>query len=307
MRGAQFARLTAFVAVADYRSFTKAAASLRTSTPSLSQAVRNLEEEFGVRLLNRTTRSVALTEAGEQLREHLSPVIEGVGNAIDAISAYRDNPAGTLCLTVHPAAAVTVIAPLVGRFSAEYPAIHLEISVDDEPKDIVSERFDAGIHSGDDIAQDMIAAPIGGKFRLSTVASPDYLASRALPTTPEDLREHNCIRFRWTKGGAGHPWKFEKADQQVEMAVDGSLTVNDLDLALRAALQGVGIVQLPEAWVSSFVSEGSLIPLLDDWSPLWAGFVIYYSSRRHVPVKLRTLIDFLRKESKQFIPADAAA
>jgi len=297
-RGTQFAQLTAFVAVAEHGSFTRAAAQLGLSTPSLSQAVRYLEEGFGVRLLNRTTRSVSLTEAGEKLLSHLNPVLEGVENAIDAVNAFRDNPAGSIRLTVHPLAAVAVIAPLVARFSTAYPAIGLEVSVDLDCKDIVSDRFDAGIHLGNSIAQDMIAVPMGCKFRLTTVASPDYLARQAAPSVPDDLREHNCIRYRWDKDGVAHSWKFKHAHRQVEVGIEGTLTVNDHDLALRAGVDGVGIVQLPEASVSGLIKEGRLVPLLSDWSPSWPGFYLFYSSGRHVPVKLRTLIDFLKKESK---------
>ena len=165
MRGTQFAQLTAFIAVAEHSSFTRAATHLGITTPSLSQTIRSLEEQFGVRLLNRTTRSVALTDAGAELLTHLSPVMEGFDKAIDAINAFRNKPAGTLRLSVHPVAALTIIAPLVARFSAAYPEINLAIHVDDERKDIVSERFDAGIHLGDGIAQDMIAIPIGPKLR----------------------------------------------------------------------------------------------------------------------------------------------
>ncbi|HEY3658013.1 MAG TPA: LysR family transcriptional regulator [Steroidobacteraceae bacterium] len=304
MRGTQFAQLTAFVAVAEHRSFTKAASYLGIKAPSLSQAIRELEETFGVRLLHRTTRSVALTEAGEKLLGHLNPVLEGVDRAIDAVNEFRDNPAGTLRLMVHPIAAVTVIGPLVARFSAEYPAISLEISVEVERKDIVSERFDAGIHLGEGIAQDMIAVPIGGNFRLSTVASPDYLARHASPSVPEDLRDHNCIRYCGDTDGAGHPWRFQNAGRQVEVSVEGSLSVNDITLALRAGVDGVGIVQLPEACVSPLVSEGKLVQLLEPWSPRWTDFCLFYSSRRHVPVKLRTLVDFLRRESKHFAQAE---
>ena len=298
MRGTQFAQLTAFVAVAEHRSFTKAADHLGLSTPSLSQAIRSLEESFGVRLLNRTTRSVALTEAGEQLLSHLNPVLEGVDNAIDAINAYRDTPTGTIRLTVHPLAAVTVIAPLVARLVAAYPAIGLEVSVDLECKNIVGDHFDAGIHLGSSIAQDMIAVPIGGKFRVVTVASPEYLGRKPTPSTPENLQQHNCVRYRWDTDVVANSWRFMKSGERVEVAVEGTLTVYDHDLALRAALDGVGIVQLPEASVSILVSEGKLVRLLADWSPEWAGFFLYYPSRRHLPVKLRVLADFLRKESK---------
>jgi DNA-binding transcriptional LysR family regulator len=298
MRGTQFAQLTAFVAVAENRSFTKAASHLGIKAPSLSHAIRSLEEQFGVRLLNRTTRSVALTDAGEQLLGHLSPVLESVDRAIDAVNAFRDKPSGTLRLTVHPVAAVTVIGPMVARFSAEYPEISLDISVEVERKDIVGERFDAGIHPGAGIAQDMIALPIGGQFRFSTVASPDYLARNAGPSVPDDLRRHNCIRYRGAPDGDTQPWKFRKADQAVEVAVKGSLTVNDPALALKAALDGMGIVQLPEMWIAPLVADGRLVRVLDDWSPRQTEFSLFYSSRRHLPVKLRALVDFLRKESK---------
>jgi DNA-binding transcriptional LysR family regulator len=303
MRGTQFAQLTAFVAVAEHSSFTRAAMHLGISTPSLSQAIRSLEEQFGVRLLDRTTRSVALTEAGEELLGKLNPVIEGLHSALDAVNSLRDKPAGKLRITVHPVAAVTVIAPLVARFAAEYPEIRLDISVDRERKDIVNERFDAGIHLGDGVAQDMIAIPIGGKFGLSTVASPSYLDRSAPLSTPDDLTQHNCIRYCWADDEAGHTWKFKSAEKQIEVSVKGSLKVNNLDLALRSGLDGVGVVQLPEGSVAPFVREGKLVPVLPDWSPQWTDFVLFYSSRRHVPVKLRALVDFLRRQSKQ--PAQA--
>lgn len=299
MRGTQFAQLTAFVAVAENRSFTKAAANLGIKVPSLSHAIRALEEQFGVRLLNRTTRSVALTEAGEQLLGHLTPVLESVDRAIDAVNEFREKPTGTLRLTVHPVAAVTVIGPIVARFSAAYPEIGLDISVEAERKDIVGERFDAGIHPDESIAQDMIAIPIGGQFRSSTVASPDYLAKRSAPTAPVDLREHNCIRYRGGADGHGHPWRFCRADQTLDVQVKGSLTVNDPALALRAALDGLGIVQLPEMSIAPLVAEGRLVRLLSDWSPRRTEFSLFYSSRRHLPVKVRALVDFMRKESKE--------
>ena len=303
IRGTQFAQLTAFVAVAEHSSFTRAAEHLGLSTPSLSQAIRGLEESFGVRLLNRTTRSVALTEAGEELLNRLNPVLEGVDDAIDAVNAYRDTPAGTIRLTVHPLAAATVIAPLVARFSAAYPSIELEVSVDLTCKDIVHDHFDAGIHLGSSIAQDMIAVPIGGRFRVVTVASPEYLARMPAPSHPHDLRQHNCVRYRWEKD-VSDSWQFVKEGDRAEAAVEGTLTVNDHDLALRAALDGLGIAQLPEASVAALITEGKLVRLLPDWSPKWAGFFLFYPSRRHVPVKVRALVDFLRKESKHSASAD---
>ncbi|CAN1722604.1 LysR family transcriptional regulator [Hyphomicrobium sp. 1Nfss2.1] len=297
VRGTQFAQLTAFVAVAEHRSFTKAAEYLGLSTPSLSQAIRGLEETFGVRLLNRTTRSVALTEAGEQLLQHLNPVLEGVDNAIDAVNAYRDTPGGTLRLTVHPLAAVTVLAPLVARFSSEYPSIELEVSVDSACRDIVAEHFDAGVHLSSNIAQDMIAVPIGGNFRIVTVASPEYLSRSAGLVSPSDLGLHNCVRYRWDKAVA-NTWRYMKDGARVDVAVEGTLAVNDHELALRSALDGVGVVQLPEASVARLIAEGRLVPLLAEWSANWGSFFLFYPSRRHVPMKMRSLVDFLRREAK---------
>jgi DNA-binding transcriptional LysR family regulator len=215
--------------------------------------------------------------------------------AIDAVSDFRDSPVGTLRLSLHPLAAATIIGPLVASFSAAYPVIGLEISVDLERKDIVGDRFDAGIHLGNSIAQDMIAVPIGGRLGLKTVASPEYLARNPAPEAPDDLRQHNCIRYRWDKDGIAGTWNFKNGDDQVDVGVEGSLTVNDLDLALRAALDGVGIVQLPDISVSPLMAQGKLAPVLADWSPRRGDFFLFYSSRRHVPAKLRAMIDFLKK------------
>jgi DNA-binding transcriptional LysR family regulator len=302
MRGTQFSHLTAFVAVADHRSFTKAASYLGIKVPSLSHAVRTLEDQLGVRLLNRTTRSVALTPAGERLRSHLDPVLDGVDNAIEAMNEFRDSPSGKLRLSVHPVAAINILAPLVGRFSAQNPAVRLEISVDAEPKDIVTERYDAGIHFSDCIDRDMIAFPVSGNLRFLTVAAPAYLAKRQLPQLPEDLRSHNCIRYRW--GREDLPWRFSTSKQQAEVEVEvaGSLTVNDLDLGLQSALDGVGIIQLPEALIAPYLADGRLVLTLSEWRSCWSSFCLYYSSRRHVPMALRNLIEFLRRESRSANP-----
>jgi DNA-binding transcriptional LysR family regulator len=299
MRGVQFSRLTAFAAVAEHASFTRAAKQLGISTPSISMAVRSLEDELGVRLLNRTTRSVGLTEAGEHLTEHLRPLIDGLDRAIDAVNAFRDKPAGTLRLTVHPIAALTLLAPLVATFSNEYPSIHLDITVDGEPKDTVSTYFDAGIHHVDDIADDMVVAPIGGELPICTVASPAYLAHSGRPQFPEELRDHNCVSYRWANVAGDPSWSFDKQGQDAKVAPDGSLTVNEFDLALRAALDGAGIVQLPEVLVSSHIAEGRLVSLLQDWTSEWPPFVIYYSCRRHVPHNLRAFIDFFRTNCRK--------
>jgi DNA-binding transcriptional LysR family regulator len=304
MRGTQFSQLTAFVAVAENRSFTKAAAHLGFKTPALSHAIRSLEEQFGVRLLNRTTRSVGLTDAGEQLLSRLTPVLQSFDRAIDGIIEFRDKPTGTLRLSVHRLAAASVIGSMVARFSAQYPEIGLDISVEPEGKDIVGDGFDAGIHPADRIALDMIAVPLGGHIRFVTVAAPDYLARNSAPSTPGDLQRHNCIRYRGGSGSAGHPWRFGNADQIVEVAVKGTLTVNDPALALRAALDGMGIVQMPETWIAPLVAEGKLVELLHNWPPRRAEFSLFYSGRRHLPVKLRVLVDFLRQEARSGAAGD---
>jgi DNA-binding transcriptional LysR family regulator len=296
MRGTQFSHLTAFVAVAEHRSFTKAASYLGIKVPSLSHAVRSLEDQFGVRLLNRTTRSVALTPAGERLRSQLGPVLDGVDRAIETMNEFRDTPSGKLRLSVHPVAAASILAPLIARFSAQNPGVRLEISVDAEPKDIVAERYDAGIHFGDCIDRDMIALPVGGNLRFLTVAAPEYAARHLMPQKPEDLPSHNCIRYRW--GREDRPWRFSRGEQQVEIEVEGSLTVNDLDLALQSALDGVGIIQLPESLVAPYIAEGRLLQALSDWRSCWSDFCLYYSNRRHLPMALRNFTDFLRRESR---------
>jgi len=306
MRGTQFAQLTAFVAVAEHSSFTKAAAQLGIATPTLSQTIRSLEEQFGVRLLDRTTRSVALTEAGAELLRQLSPALAGVDKAVDAIDAFRDKPAGGLRLAVHPVAAVAIVGPSIAHFSAQYPEIRIEIRVDEEPKDIVSARFDAGIHPADGVAQDMVVVPIAGKIGVSTVASPDYLARNVPLSAPDDLKQHNCIRYCASGNETRQTWKFSNADEHIEVNVAGSLNVNNLNLALRAGLDGVGIVQLPEILVAPFIADGRLVPVLADWSAQWTDFVLFYSSRRHVPLKLRTLVDFLRQETTSTLGPEEA-
>jgi len=298
MRAPRFAKLTAFVAVAEHASFTRAAAQLGISNPSLSHAIRSLEDQLGVRLLNRTTRSVALTDAGAELLAHLNPALESFDKALDIVNAFRTRPAGTLRVAVHPAAAVTIIPSRIARFSAENPDIRLEICVERERRDIVRDCFDAGIQVGSGVAQDMIAVPIGSPFRFLTVAAPGYLARKPPPSNPGDLNQHNCIRYSWSGQNVDLRWRFRKGEEQVDLEVRGSLAVNDADLAMRAALEGMGIVQLPEVAVAPYVAEGRLVSLLADWCSQSTEFALFYPGRRLVPLKLRALIDFFRSESK---------
>ncbi|HEX4553160.1 MAG TPA: LysR substrate-binding domain-containing protein [Xanthobacteraceae bacterium] len=297
MRATQFAQLSAFVAVAEHRNFTKAATHLGLSPPSLSQTVRALETRLGVRLLNRTTRSVALTTAGERLLAHMQPLLQGIDKAVEAVNQFRDTPMGCLRLTASRFAAVMIVGPLIGAFLTEYPDIRVELFVDDSQSDIVSGHFDAGVRWGERIDKDMIAVRMGGGFRMIPVASPAYLARNPPPRTPKDLRTHRCIHYRHTWNGAIHRWMFEKDGEQIEMAVEGALIVNDMDLALGAARDGLGIAYVPEATARLSIEDGRLVPLLEDWCRFELDFFLYYSSRRQMPPPLQTLIAFIRKHA----------
>jgi DNA-binding transcriptional LysR family regulator len=295
MQGNHFSKLSAFVAVAEHRHFSRAAAQLGISPSALTQAIRALEERLGVRLLNRTTRSVSLTTAGEQLLHHMQPVMGAINDALDAMNSFRDSPRGTLRLSIVRAAAISIIAPLVPAFLREYPDIALEIITDDCEADIIHERIDAGIRVGECIEKDMVAVRIFNEYRMVTVASPVYVAKHPVISTPEDLRAHNCIQRRWTKDGAIHPWEFESNGQRSQVAVGGSFVVNDPNVILQAAIDGVGIANLAEMMVAAAISEGKLVPLLRNWEPRMSGLFLYYSSRRQVPAPLRAFIAFMRR------------
>ena len=294
MRTPDLADMNAFIAVAERRSFAKAAAQLGVSRSRLSETIRGLEERLGVRLLNRTTRSVAPTEAGARLLARLRPLLDDFGAALDSINAFRDRPAGLLRLTVPPPVATLMLAPLVARFLAQYPEISLEISADAALTDIVASRFDAGIRPGERVERDMIAVRIGGEVRSIVVAAPDYLARHPRPTTPRDLEVHDCIMFR-LPSGAVFSWPFEKKGQRLEAAVSGRLTVNDQDVAVRAALDGVGVLYTALAYVAPLIEAGRLVPLLEDWQTRSPALYLYYPSRRQVPAPLQAFIQFLRE------------
>ena len=304
MRGTQFAELSAFVAVAEQRSFTKAATQLGISRASISGMVRSLEERLGVRLLNRTTRSVALTEAGEHLLVDAEPILDAIEKAIDHVNSHRDKPRGTLRLNMHRAVAMLTIEPLLTQFLTKYPDVKMEIFADETNSDIVSGHFDAGIRRGDRIAKDMIAVRVLDGPRVAVVASPAYLARRRSPMTPQDLLDHNCVRLRlgnWD--GSIMQWNFEKDGRKCEAAVDGSLVVNDWFLLLNAVLDGLGIGYCPEILVSSHLADGRLARLLEDWSGHFPGIFLFYPSRRQMPGPLRAFVDFMRQQHDTVEPA----
>jgi DNA-binding transcriptional LysR family regulator len=297
MREIGFAEMSAFAEVAALQSFAKAALRLGVSRSSLSETIRGMEEKLGVRLLNRTTRSVAPTEAGERLLARLTPILGDFQAALDSVNEFRSSPTGQIRITIPPPAAPLLIDPLMARFLAAHPKITLEVSADGTLRDIVRERFDAGIRIGQRIDRDMIALPVGGNLCVAVAAAPTYLESHPKPVKPQDLQAHNCVRVRFPSGVI-KPWLFEKAGKRLEVSVSGNLIVSDEPTMRRAALDGIGIAYTLWEFVEPDVRAGRLVRLLEDWTPWIDGFYLYYPSRRQVPAPLQAFIDFLRKERR---------
>jgi len=294
MRKVQFAELIEFMAVTEYRSFTRAAAQLGVSTATLSQAIRVAEDRLGLRLLNRTTRRVAPTPAGERLLERLRFVLKDLDSALEELNEYRDRPAGYLRLAIAPTA-THVLGPLLARFVGHYPEIKIEVSAENSPVDVVSGHFDAGIQLSAHVADSMIAVRISDEIQRVVVGAPTYFGRRSPAGTPEELLEHNCIRLK-TPSGAIDPWQFLRGGKEFRVPVDGTIIVNDVELALRTALSGGGLLYLPEGYVKPAVEAGALRMILQAWMPKPSdGFVLCYPSRRQNPAALRCLVDFLRQ------------
>ena len=286
-----------FVAVAEHASFSRAAERLGLSTATLSQTVRALEEGLGVRLLNRTTRSVALTDAGERLLAQLRPLLDNFDAAIESVNAFRDQPAGHLRLTMPPPVARFVLGPVLPGFLQRYPDIVVEVTVESGLSDIVAGRYDAGIRRGNLVARDMIAVRVTDDMHYRVVASPDYVARHGRPRAPADLQAHNCIRYRLPAGGF-IPWLFVDNGKASEVAVKGSIVVsNDPDLVISAAIAGIGVAYLYEEYVAPLIAEGRLVSLIDRSAlPVTDGFFLFYPSRRQNPAALNALIECLRSE-----------
>jgi DNA-binding transcriptional LysR family regulator len=297
MRDVNLTEMSAFVAIAERSSFAKASAHLGVSRSTLSETLRTLEEKLGVRLLNRTTRSVSLTEVGERLLSQLRPVLDNFNAVVESVNLYRDKPAGNLRLTVPRPAAKMVIEPILAKFMTAYPAITLEVVIDSGLVDIVRDRFDAGIRPGHRVERDMIAVRLGEDSRPTVVASPDYLARHPRPKVPADLQGHNCVRFRFASGAISR-WTFERGGKSIEVNVDGSLITGDGDLAIRAALDGVAIARVPAHAVEGAIADKKLVPLLEQWSPRSVGFYLYYPSRRQMPATLQAFIDTVKAPSR---------
>jgi DNA-binding transcriptional LysR family regulator len=286
--------LITFLAVARERSFTKAAAKLGVSQSALSHTIRALESRLGIRLLTRTTRSVSPTEAGERLLQTVGPRFEEIESELVALSAMRDKPAGTIRITATNHAADTILWPKIATFLREYPDIKVEIAVDNGLIDIVAERYDAGVRTGEQVAKDMIAVRIGPDIRMAVVGAPSYLETHAAPKTPQDLTNHNCINLRLSTYGGLYPWEFEKGDRELKVRVDGQLIFNEPNQMLNAALDGFGLAYLPADIVQPHIASGNLVHVLDDWCPPFAGYHLYYPSRRQSSPAFTKLVDALK-------------
>jgi DNA-binding transcriptional LysR family regulator len=287
--------LAAFVAIADDLSFRAAASRLGVTPSALSHTMRQLEERMGVRLLHRTTRSVSPTDAGLRLLERLRPAIEQIDGALEDLNEERQRPFGRLRIYAGHLGAAAVIAPIWGRFLSTYPDVHLELRVDETPADIVAMGFDAGIASQDRAAADMIAVRVMGPMKVAVVGAPAYFARKRPPRTPDDLARHSCVQYRMAADGAVREWSFNRNGKVQNLPVEGRVIVNYADMALRAAVDGLGIAYTLEAMAELFLRSGQLIRVLEDYSPSVEGLFLYYPGHRQVPAALRALIDMIRE------------
>jgi DNA-binding transcriptional LysR family regulator len=285
--------LSMFLTVAEERSFTKAAKRFGITPSAVSHAMRDLEEEIGVRLLSRTTRSVAPTVPGEHLLKRVQPAFTEIREALGQVSGLRNKPAGRVRLLAPRLAVKTVLARAIGRFIRDYPDITLEVTTDDSRMDIVAGGFDAGIHFGEYIEKDMIAVRVSPDQRPAIVGSPAYFESHAKPRSPRDLIRHRCINFRHGSAGV-YRWEFEKGKKSLSVAVNGPLIVDDLELVITAARDGAGLAYMSEEHGAEHLASGALVKVLEDWCQPYPGFFLYYPSRRNQPAALAALINTLR-------------
>lgn len=283
-----------FLAVAEERSFTKAAARLGTSQSTLSHTIRQLETRLGLRLLTRTTRSVSPTEAGDRLVRALAPRLSDIEDDIDALMAFRDKPSGAVRITLSDHALDWIVWPRLKPMLANYPDIHVELNIDNGFRNIVEERFDAGVRLGESVDKDMIAVRIGPDWRLVAVASPSYLSAHGPPQTPHDLVEHNCINHRQSASGGLYAWEFARDGRELRVRVNGQLTFNSSLAMVDASRAGLGISYLPENLVIDDIAEGRLVQVLDDWSPLFPGYYLYYPTRRQNAPAFSVVVEALR-------------
>lgn len=284
-----------FLAVAEERSFTRAAAKLGTSQSTISHTIKKLEARMGLRLLTRTTRSVSPTEAGERLIRSLAPRIKELEAEIDELMEIRDRPSGTIRITLSDYALESVVWPKLRPVLKDYPDIVVELNSDNSFRNIVEEKFDAGVRLGESLDKDMIAVRIGPEWRLVAVASPEYLAARGVPETPQDLVNHDCINHRQEHAGGLYAWEFERDGREVRVRVEGRLILNRSNEMIDAALDGYGMAYVPETLVAGQLASKDLVQVLDDWSPLFPGYYLYYPSRRQNSPAFKIIVDALRQ------------
>lgn len=295
----QFDGLMAFCKVAEHRGFTAAAAELEVSPSALSQAIRQLEARLGVRLLNRTTRSVSLTEAGEAYLARVGPAVTQVVDASEDMNVLQGRPAGTLRINAARVSVVMVLQPILAGFLREHPNIQLELTNDEGFVDIVERGFDAGVRLGESVHQDMIAMPLTGPLKMIVVASPEYLRRVPAPRHPDELLQHNCIRFRFTGTGRIHKWEFQVDERLVEYEVKGNLTISDTTFSLDAAMEGIGLAYMFEALARPHIRAKRLKQVLTAFAPTFPGFYLYYPNRQHQSTKLKALIGYVTRRANR--------
>lgn len=297
MRGSEYAELRAFAAIVEHGSFAKAAAHLGVTSSTLSLTIRKLEERLGVRLLERTTRSVAVTETGLRMMQRLGPALEELEGAVADAVHKEGQPSGVLRLNVARVAAIHYLAPLMGNFLRAFPAITVDIVTDDRLIDIVAGRFDAGIRLGEKLHRDMVAVRLSGDLNMKVVASPAYLAVAGRPEKPQELVRHRCLTYRRPSDDSVYRWEFQRGSEHVEVNVSGPIVVDEPAMLTRIAVDGGGIAYQFAHQVDSMLRQGRLVQLLDDWTPAFPGFYVYYTSRRQMAPPLRAFLDFLSKQS----------
>ncbi|OYU35270.1 LysR family transcriptional regulator [Novosphingobium sp. PASSN1] len=297
MRREELSDLAVFLAVAEARSFTRAAAVLGTSQSAISQIVRRLEASLGLKLLSRTTRNVGVTEAGERLLETLSPALADIDARLAELSQLREQPSGTVRITCSQHAAETVLWPAVEAVMARYPDVHIELSIDSALTNIVSERFDGGVRLGEQVEKDMIAVRIGPDLQMLVVGAPAYFERHGRPLTPRDLTMHYCINLRMATRGDLYAWEFERDGHPLNVRVGGRLVVNHGEMAIRAALAGLGLAFVMTDRIAVELDSGALVPVLEEWSPPFSGYHLYYPDRRNLTLGFRALLDELRSRA----------
>ncbi len=295
---ADLPELTSFIAIAEQRSFSAAARILGVSPSALSHSMRNLEARLEMRLFNRTTRSVALTEAGEQLLNGVRPLIADLANVVNEVTSSRATPSGSIRISASELSLRPLIRHVVPDFTRRYPQIHIEFVVDSTLQDIVGDGFDAGVRLFDDVPRDMIAVGFGPDLQFAAVASPEYLERYPLPQTPQDLKNHRCNRFRFTSGGLFR-WDFKRGDQSASLDVEGGITLDNVNLMVEAALAGIGVSWVPLSLVAEHLQAGRLVQMLAEWSPTYSGLCLYYPANRHPPMALRLFVQAVREWAGQ--------